>query len=141
MTLSTSAIHKAAKTALIYLLVSIFCALFGGVYEHFGHGVYSYHMIYAFAYPLVGGSLPALTYCMKPSIPIPGFAARTAWHCGIATATVGSIIQGVLWIYGTTNRLTTLYPIVAASLLGLAVLIYLVQALCRKRTAPPYDLQ
>ena len=42
------------KTAFFYLLVSLFCALFGGVYEYFSHEVYSNCMIYAFFIPLAG---------------------------------------------------------------------------------------
>lgn len=49
---------SALKTALVYLLASLFCVLFGAVYELFGHGVYSYFMIYAFVFPLAGGTLP-----------------------------------------------------------------------------------
>ena len=49
--------RKASRTSLIYLIVSLFCALFGAVYEMFSHEVYSYYMIYAFAFPLIGGTL------------------------------------------------------------------------------------
>ena len=48
---------RAAKTALVYLLVSLFFVLFGAVYEIYSHEVYSYYMLYAFAFPLVGGTL------------------------------------------------------------------------------------
>ena len=43
-----------------YLTASVFCALFGAVYELFSHGVYSYWMIYAFAFPLLLGAIPCL---------------------------------------------------------------------------------
>ena len=33
-----------------YLLSTVICALFGAVYELFSHEVYSYYMIYAFAF-------------------------------------------------------------------------------------------
>lgn len=44
------------KTACAYLAVSAFCAVFGAVYEHFSHNVYSACMVFAFAFPLAGGS-------------------------------------------------------------------------------------
>lgn len=116
---------KAARTALIYLGISLFCVLFGGVYELFSHGVYSYYMIYAFVFPLLGGTLPALTAavfgCRKSPAPLP----RTLYHCGIATFTVGSIIQGVLEIYGTSNPLTLWYWPIAALLTTAAILLHL----------------
>ena len=52
--------HKAQKTAFIYVCVSIFCALFGGVYEYFSHGVRSNYMIFAFMVPLLAGAAPNL---------------------------------------------------------------------------------
>ena len=37
------------KTHLMFNVIGvIFLALFGAIYELFSHGVYSYHMIYAF---------------------------------------------------------------------------------------------
>lgn len=107
---------KALKTAFVYLLVSLFCALFGAVYERFSHEVYSFFMIYAFVFPLAGGTLPFLAICLFRKR-YPGAVARNLYHSGIATLTVGSIIQGILDIYGTTNRLTGLYWLVGAILL------------------------
>lgn len=106
---------KALKTAFAYLLVSLFCALFGAVYERFSHGVYSFYMIYAFGFPLAGGTLPFLAISLSRKR-YPGAVARNLYHSGIATLTVGSIVQGILDIYGTTNRLTGLYWIVGVIL-------------------------
>lgn len=47
--------RKASHTAFVYLLIVIFCSLFGAVYELYSHEVYSFYMIYAFAFPLIGG--------------------------------------------------------------------------------------
>ncbi len=56
MILFTSVIDKNGKksgrTSLNYLWISLFCLLFGAVYELFSHGVYSMYMIYAFVFPL-----------------------------------------------------------------------------------------
>lgn len=140
MTLYTSDTKKYAKTALVYLLISIFCALFGAVYEIFSYGVYSYYMIYAFAFPLVGGVLPALSFCLLGIKKHPGAAARYLYHCGVATFTVGSIIQGVLEIYGTTNDLIWWYWLVGIALVTLAVLVYLGQMIWGLlRKTPPSD--
>ena len=106
-TSDTEILKKGAKTAFGYLLIAGFCALFGGIYEKFSHGVYSYDMIYAFAYPLAGGAIPYLALGLTGKWP--PSAARVLGHWGIAALTVGSIIRGVLEIYGTTNELTVWY--------------------------------
>ena len=108
--------RRALKTAFVYLLISLFCALFGAVYEVFSHEVYSYYMLYAFAFPLAGGTLPFLAISLLRKR-YPEIVARNLYHSGIATLTVGSIIQGVLEIYGTTNHLTGLYWLVGVILL------------------------
>lgn len=124
MTLSTSDIEQGkrpGKAALVYLLAAIFCALFGAVYERFSHEVYSYYMIYAFAFPLVGGALPYMLLGAKWN---PG----GLFHAGIATLTVGSIVNGILAIYGTTNGLTAVYWLSGWILVAVGV----VRILCRK---------
>ena len=101
------------KLLLADLLASLFCALFGAVYERFSHGVYSYGMIYAFTFPLVLGVLPLLLIMMLRA-PYPSRLIRNCVHAGIAALTVGSLISGVLEIYGTTNPLTLVYWIVGS---------------------------
>ena len=102
----------AEKTAYLYLLASIGCAVFGAVYELFSHEVYSFYMLYAFMFPLVGGAFLFLTirqFSKKKTL-------GAVYHCGIATLTVGSMIRGVLEIYGTSNDLTHWYWITGGCL-------------------------
>ena len=113
------------KLILIDLIAALFCALFGAVYEVFGHGVYSYGMIYAFVFPLTFGVLP-LYLIESLRAPYPGKALRWLWHAGIATLTVGSIVSGVLEIYGTTNPLTIVYWILGTALIALGAVGYAV---------------
>lgn len=97
---------------------SIFFALFGAVYEHFSHQVYSYFMIYAFALPLVLGVLPwtlALRLGGRIRAGVPAL-----WDAAVLTLTLGSVLRGVLDIYGTTSRLLIVYPAAAAVLAGCA---------------------
>ncbi len=119
----------AFKTAFVYLLISCFCALFGAIYEIYSHEVYSFYMIYAFAFPLVGGALPFSAIGLFRIKKYPYSASRNIYHSGIATLTVGSIIRGVLEIYGTTNSLVKYYWLVGISLLLAGVLAYLIQLL------------
>ena len=115
---------KALKTVLTYLLVSAFWAFFGSIYELFSHEVYSYFMIYAFAIPLLGGALPFTVIALLDVEDYPGIFGRVIYHSGLATLTAGSIIRGVLDIYGTSNHLLGIYWTVGVLLaLGGAALI------------------
>ncbi len=106
---------------LIYCLVTFFVALFGAIYEVFSHMVYSYFMIYAFGIPLVLGVIPSLLFMVLRKR-ISG-SGRISWNCGVAALTVGSIFYGVLEIYGTTNKLIVVYPIVGAMMLVAGIVL------------------
>ncbi len=114
--------NKEGKAALAYLVTSAVCALFGAIYEHFSHGVYSYYMIYAFAFPLCMGALPFEAMSVAGKKNNRSAAADNLWHCAAATLTAGSIVRGALEIYGTSNRLVGIYP-AAGIALALSALI------------------
>ena len=136
MTLYTSESEKIKdiRTALIYLIISIFLAAAGGVYEHFSFGVYSYYMIYAFAVPLVGGTLPFMLRYMRGvkqsgyhsdahTLAAKRHLSAELYHAAIACLTVGSIVQGILAICGRPNSLTVVYLIAAAVLLAASAVV------------------
>ena len=116
------------KIAFVYLYTSLFCALFGWVYEQFSHGVWSMGMVYAFAIPLAGGTLPFAALALWGRR-FPAEPARGCWHAGIAALTVGSLFSGVLEIYGTTNRLIAVYWVVGSLLCAAGLLL----AVCRRK--------
>ena len=121
--------QNAYRTALIYLAVTIFCVLLGFVYELNSNHVYSYFMLYAFAFPLLGGVLPFfLAGFFKPK-EYPSLTVRCLWHCGIATLTTGSVFKGVLEIYGTTNALSIAYWIAGPVLCLAGILLYVLQSI------------
>lgn len=120
-----------SKTGFLYLFLSMFCILFGAVYEYFSHEVYSNFMLYAFVFPLAGGVLPFFGIAFY-RIPIPGRAARNLYHSGIASLTIGSVMEGVLEIYGTTNRLVLVYWVLGIGFLLLGLILYGTEN--RKRT-------
>ena len=109
-----------------YLFVAVVCAVIGFVYELFSHGVWSIYMIGAFAVPLVLGTLVNLIIALF-RMKTPGMAAETLYACGIATLTLGSLLTGVLEIYGTTNTLLEYYWLVGAGFAGLGIIFYLAQ--------------
>ena len=97
-----------------YLLSALGCAIFGEVYELFSHEVWSCFMIGAFALPLLLGAVPFFLM-QKRGKPFPGRAAELV-HAGVAALTVGSILQGALEIYGTSNPLTAAYWVAGGTL-------------------------
>ena len=100
-----------------YFAASIVIAAAAAVYGLFSHGVYSYFMIYAFMIPLLGGALPYLIAAMKEK----KIDAKDTQLAIIVTLTIGSILKGVLDIYGTTNRLLIVYPVAALLVLAAAL--------------------
>ena len=112
--------EQALRISVNYIAVALFCALFGAVYEIFSHEVYSYPMIYAFAIPLAGGALPFLAFAagLARRWCFPGVVSRSLYHAGIAALTIGSIIRGILEIYGTTNVLLWAYRIAGGLLIA-----------------------
>ena len=140
-TSDTKDLHaKMQKTGFIYLFVSLFCVLFGAVYEYFSHEVYSYFMIYAFVIPQAGGMLPffGMAYLNGP---LPGRLALNLYHSGIAALTIGCLFQGALEIYGTTNRLVSVYWVLGILFPAMAALTgHLFQRRCRCRKKERDDL-
>ena len=116
--------HSDLKTVITYVIIAIFCALFGAIYELFSHEVYSYFMIYAFVPPLVIGALPYLCLAISKKNIYPNSISRNLHHSGVATLTVGCIIKGVLDIYGTTNHLCPYYFVVGILLIILSIIFF-----------------
>ena len=132
MSTSELELRTAGTVALRYLICAACCALFGAVYEHFSHGVFSGHMVYAFVYPLLGGALPFLVLGLYGKGRLASAPVSVLYHCGIATLTAGSIIRGVLEIYGTANGLTVCYPIAGWTLVILGVGDWLIRVFTKK---------
>lgn len=101
------------------ILFAVFCIVFGAIYEAFSFGVFSYFMIYAFAFPLAVGIIYLIMYMKKVQ------ASRiflNLLNSAAVTAALGSLAAGVVEIYGTENRLLGIYPIVTGALLAAAVI-------------------
>lgn len=103
-----------------HMIFAIFIAVFGAIYEKFSHEVYSYYMIYAFMIPLCMGSF-AYLLASKRAKKEPRNITVSAWNAVVVTLTIGSIFEGILEIYGTTNRLVWFYPVAAIIFLLIAI--------------------
>ena len=101
------------KYLIASIIAALFCALFAAVYETFSFGVYSYFMLFAFVFPLLFCSLPYSIIIFKNKN-IPDKMALRLWNSGTAVLTVGSIVQGIIEIYGTTNHFIIIYAIAGA---------------------------
>ena len=122
---------KTRSVMIKYLIAAVFCAVFGTVYELFSHEVYTPFMYLAFLIPFVIGVLPHfLLY--KARLPFPSRLSECLYAFGVTALTVGSILQGVLVIYGTTNRFMPVYA-AAGGILLLSGITGYVTALIRRR--------
>lgn len=126
--MSTSAtarkLSSLQRLILLDLMAAVVCALFGAVYERFSHGVYSYWMLYAFAFPLALGVLPLYLLSVLGGRR-PGPVRWGLYHAGVATLTVGSLVSGALEIYGTASPLVAVYWIAGEALTLLGGLLFL----------------
>ena len=117
--------NKFVKRSVMYFCISMFCAVFGGIYEIFSHGVYSNYMMYAFLFPLIGGTLYNLIlYSLR--LRLQRGLSLIFYNTGIAALTIGSIVRGILDIYGTDNILANVYRYAGVVFVFLGIVFYAV---------------
>ena len=117
------------RSGTAYLIASALVAAAGWMYELFSHGVYSNYMIYAFMVPLACGALPDILAATRGcrSKKRSGSSASGLRLAAVVTLTAGSLIKGVLDIFGTTNRLLVVYPIIGLALAIAALIAFIWQ--------------
>ena len=116
-----------SRTAIIFICAALFCGLFSAVYEHYSHGVYSNFMVYLFAFPLVGGTIPYALLGLLPNAVCPSRLSMRIYNSGLATLTVGSCVKGVLDIYGTSSGYMSVYWVAGALFMALGAVMYLLK--------------
>ena len=84
-------------TVKIYVFTALFCIAFNYIYSLFGHGVSSPFMSYAFVFSLVLG---VVGFTVFGRLNLDNRIAYNLYNAGIATLTVGSILQGIIDIAG-----------------------------------------
>ena len=123
MTLSTSVTNPSKKrfkkTAVSYILLTIFFFAFSRIYESFSFGETSIHMHYLFAVPLVGGSL--LLLFMK-TIPNLSRLSLNLWNSAVAIMTAGMLFRGIVNLSGRSTTLDMPYWYLGAAFAALALL-------------------
>ncbi len=111
-----------------YGIAGVLCLVFAFGYELFSHQVYSVYMICSPVFPFLGGMFIMLLL-KKVKAPFPGDGARRAYAWGIATLTIGSIMNGVFEIYGSESELTSYYWLAGIFMIVAADLMYLFRIL------------
>ena len=125
MILYTLDIKKIKEQGKIYIIVTLTCVLFAMIYESFSHGVVSKFMVYAFMIPLVFGVIISYMLYFLKIKKLPTRLENRTYNAAVATLTFGSIIEGVLQIYGTTNSKIYVYLVVGIILLIFSIGLYL----------------
>lgn len=118
---------RALKAGTAYLAVSASCILFNQIYALFGHGVHSASMSLLFLYPLLGGALPFLLIWLFTPRSEQTQSYRFSCNCynsGIAALTVGSLLQGVFEIAGTSSPYLAVFFVCGWTLWAFALMIF-----------------
>ncbi len=110
------------RTIIKYIFFTIFILVFGQIYEHFSFGVISKFMVLA---PIIPLTLGVFVYVKLLKLKKLGYTESSLYSNGIYTLLIGSILQGVLEIYGTTNRLIWVYLIVGLFLIIMSMITYI----------------
>ena len=111
-------LYQSHGVGLIWAAAAV--AAFGGIYEHFSFGVWSFFMVYAF-FPFLAGGLWLLRLSRKASPP--GQLFLGLLEPGLFMLTLGSLCRGVVEIYGTENRLLPVLPTAGCALLLAALVV------------------
>jgi len=107
-----------------YVLTSLFCVAFNYVYSLFGHGISSPFMSYAFVFSLVLG---VGGFSVFGWLNLDNRIAFNLYNAGIATLTVGSILQGIIDIAGADTTYPIYYFFVGTIFVAIGGLMYFSQ--------------
>ncbi len=109
---------KLKKHLILYGLFSIICIVINTVYAQFSHGVSSNYMTYMFIYPLTIGVVSSVLNYKNFN------GVTDLFLCGILTLTIGSFLQGIFEIAGTSSYYSIVFYIIGVIVI-LVGLIYL----------------
>ena len=106
------------KTAVSYILLTIFFFAFSRIYESFSFGETSVHMHYLFSLPLVGGTLLLLFMKMIPNL---SRLSLNLWNSAVAIMTAGMLFRGIVNLSGRSTTLDMPYWYLGAAFVALAL--------------------
>jgi hypothetical protein len=111
-------------TVKIYVFTALFCIAFNYIYSLFGHGVSSPFMSYAFVFSLVLG---VVGFTVFGRLNLDNRIAYNLYNAGIATLTVGSILQGIIDIAGADTTYPVWYFLVGTVFVAIGGLVFFYQ--------------
>lgn len=120
---------RAGRRPFIWLCVSLGCIVITNVYALFGHGIRSDAMDYMFLYPLLGGAAVMLLLDVVFRRLCYPRLALNLHSAGIATLTVGGMVQGILDIAGTASAYTIVFTVAGWMLVGVGLIAWCADAL------------
>ena len=109
---------RLGKTAMVYLIISIFFFLFSRIYVSLSYGEYSFFMNTLSLVPLIGGGLLVGLLLVQPNLSRVSF---NLWNSGVAVLTVGFLLRGIINLSGRSTTLDWPYWLIGAGFLGLAL--------------------
>ncbi|MBR1416933.1 MAG: hypothetical protein IJ572_03860 [Bacilli bacterium] len=104
-----------------YIIFTLITLLFSIIYELFSFNVLSLYMLLAFLIPLFG----LIIYLVMYKINKVNYNSLRILDLSLVTLTLGSIIKGILDIYGTTNYLIYIHLILGIILFIISIIILL----------------
>ena len=113
-----------------YLIFSSICLIFSSIYEVFSHQVYSMFMICAFLIPLILGA--GIYFILLKKNKFFNNISNELYKMSLYTFTFGSLMKGVLDIYGTTNSKLLVYLIIGGILFGVAIILQVLKKISYK---------
>lgn len=123
-----SKLYQSHGVGLIWAAAAV--AAFGGIYEHFSFGVWSFYMVYAF-FPFLAGGLWLLRLSRRADPP--GHLFLGLLEPGLFMLTLGAVCRGVVEIYGTENRLLPVLPTAGCALVLAALAVRIIFAVRARR--------
>lgn len=127
---------QALKTAAIYFAVTAFSMIFDKVYALFGHGAYSSSMSLMFLYPLLAGGIIFLVlwFFIPNADDVKHYHfCYNCYNSGVAALTIGSMLNGIFEIAGTSSKYVLVFLICGYILLASGLASYLINLSRRQK--------
>ena len=112
---------RLGKTAMVYLIISIFFFLFSRIYVSLSYGEYSFFMNTLSLVPLIGGGLLVGLLLVQPNLSRVSF---NLWNSGVAVLTAGFLLRGIINLSGRSTTLDWPYWLIGAGFLGFALVSF-----------------
>ena len=102
------------KLKRIYAVTTLFTLVFSTIYELNSHGILSPHMVGLALYPLVGGFIVFwILQDLKRTLSL-SWAILAWYQAALLTFMAGSLVSGILELYGTTSPFTNYFWILGS---------------------------